>query len=207
MKKALSAALITLAAFAAQANDKISYDYTQFGYVHSAGELTSDKTGYNLDISTSWTESTYLRLNYNEQSADTWVAGNKSKATAKEFGLGLGFHTPITRSTDFVTEIGYFKHDGEKLQNLTPYGNDEDGYFAKFALRTRYSAALEFSTFVGYKDFDYSEYVSEANHEDDSNVIYGIEGRYYLGKSWSMGISASEETTGLTSNLSIRFDF
>ena len=179
----------------------------QFALVHSAGELTSDKTGYNLDFSGSWGESTYLRFTYNEQSADVWASSLKSKTSAKEFNLGFGFHAPITRSTDFITEVGYLKHDGEKLLAQSTYGNDEDGFYAKFGFRNRFSADIELSAFAGYKDFDYSEYVDEANHEDDSNAIYGFEARYYLSTNSSVGLLISEETTGLTSNLSIRYNF
>lgn len=207
MKKLLSATLLSLVASSAVANDKLSYDYMQFALVHSAGELTSDKTGYNLDFSGSWSDSVYLRLTYNEQSADVWASGSKSSVSAKEFDLGLGFHTPMTRSTDFFAEAGILKHDAEKLLAQSTYGNDEDGFYAKLGFRNRFSADLEFSAFAGYKDFDYSEYVDEANHEDDSNAIYGFEARYYLSTNSSLGLSVSEETTGLTSNLSIRYNF
>ncbi|NVK22823.1 MAG: hypothetical protein HWD86_09915 [Kangiellaceae bacterium] len=210
MKKLISASLLTaLAATSAMthASDKVVYDYWQFGYIHSAGERTSDKVGYNIDISGSWTESVYLHGTYNDQSADVWaITGEKGDVSAKEYSLAIGWHTPMSRTSDFFAELGYMRHDGEGIIPQSPYGNDEDGFFTKLGIRGRFSANWEYSVFAGYKDFDFSPYVDALSHEDDNDTIFGLEGRYYFSPSWSLGVTVSEETTGLTSNLNIRFN-
>lgn len=204
MKKALFLALLSSLGLAAQANDKLSYDYWQFGYIHSAGEATSDKTGYKLDLVGSFNDSTYLRYIIQEQTADVWntVAG---EVTAKEYSLALGWHTPMGRSTDFFAEVGYLKQDGEGILPDDIYGNDEDGYLANIGIRSRLSANWEYTLSAGYRDVDFSSYVDEVNHEDSNDFVYGIETHYYFTKLWSVALAVSEEATGLTSGLYLRF--
>lgn len=204
MKKALFLALLSSISLTAQANDKLSYDYWQFGYIHSAGETTSDKKGYKIDLVGSFDNSTYLRYIAQEQAADVWntVIG---EVTAKEYSLAFGWHTPITRSTDFFAEVGYLKQDGEGIIRGDTYGNDEDGYLANIGIRSRFSANWEYTLTAGYRDVDFSPYVDELNHEDDNDTVYGFETHYYFSKLWSVGISVSEEATGLTSGLHLRF--
>lgn len=205
MKKALFLALLGSFGLSAQANDKLSYDYWQFGYIHSGGETTSDKTGFKIDLTGSFDDSTYLRYIIQEQSADIWTNSVYGEVTAREYSLALGWHTPMGRSTDFFTEIGYLKQDGEGIIQGDTYGNDEDGYLANVGIRGRFSANWEYTLSAGYRDVDFSPYVDEDNHEDDNDTVYGFETHYYFSKLWSVGVSVSEEATGLTSGLSLRF--
>ncbi|NVJ66880.1 MAG: hypothetical protein HWE16_10345 [Gammaproteobacteria bacterium] len=204
--QSIAALSLATACFAASANDKLSYNYFQFGLVHSAGELTSDKSGYNFDISLDWTESLYLRTTYNTQSADVWAGGQVADVDASEYSLNLGFHTAMTRSTDLIAEVGYLKQDAEGLIPQSTYGNDEDGFQVKLGARTRWNANWESSLFAGYKDVDFSPYVNEALHEDD-DTIFGAEIRYYLNKTWSLGLTVGEEAAGETSQLTLRANF
>lgn len=205
MKKALFLALMSTIGLSAQASDKLSYDYWQIAYVHSGGEATSDKTGYKIDMVGSFNDSTYLRYIIQEQSADVWSAGQQGDVTAKEYSLAFGWHTPMGRSTDFFAEVGYLKQDAENIFAGSVYGNDEDGYLANIGIRGRFSANWEYTVFAGYRDVDFSPYVDEVNHEDDSDAVYGLETRYYFSKLWSIGLSVSEEATGPTSGLQLRF--
>lgn len=205
MKKALLLALMASLGFSAQANDKLKYDYWQFGYIHSAGETTSDKTGFKIDLVGSFNNSTYLRYIIQEQSADIWTNSVSGEVTAKEYSLALGWRTPIGRSTDFFAEAGYLKQDGESITPGDTYGNDEDGYLANIGIRSRFSANWEYTLNAGYRDVDFSPYVNELNHEDDNDTVYGVETHYYFSKLWSVGIAVSEEATGLTSSLQLRF--
>ncbi len=205
MKKILLGMALAAASLGATANDKLNYSYTQFGLIHSAGELTSDKSGYNFDISLDWTDTFYIRTTYNTQSADVWASDQVADVDATEFSLNLGFHGAMTRSTDFFAELGYLKQDASDVISQTTYGNDEDGFQAKLGLRNRWSANWEYSIFAGYRDIDLSSYVDAARYEDD-DTIYGAELRYYLGKSWSLGLTVGEEATGETAQLNIRFD-
>ncbi len=197
---------LACASFAATANDKLSYNNFQFGLIHSAGELTGDKSGYNFDISLDWTDSLYWRTTYNTQSADVWAGGQTADVDATEFSLNLGYHTAMTRSSDLFGEIGYLKQDAEGVIPQTTYGNDGDGFQVKLGARTRWSANWESSIFAGYKDVDLSTYVDEANFEDD-DTIFGAELRYYLNRTWSVGLTIGEEATGATSQLSLRANF
>ncbi|AUD79420.1 hypothetical protein CW740_09275 [Kangiella profundi] len=205
MKKALFLALMSTIGLSAQANDKLSYDYWQFGYIHSEGELTSDKTGFKIDLVGSFNESTYLRYIAQEQTADIWTDNVAGEVTAKEYSVALGWHTPMGRSTDFFAEVGYLKQDAEGIIPGDTYGNDEDGYLANIGIRSRFAANWEYTVFAGYRDIDFSPYVDEVNHEDDNDSVYGLETRYYFSKLWSVGIAVSEEATGLTSGLNLRF--
>lgn len=202
----LSIACATTASSTATASDKLDYDYVDFGYVHSAGERTSDKKGYQLNISQAFDDTWYIRATLQSQSADVWAAGNKGNVTAKEYDLALGFHVPTSRTDDFFFEAGYLKFDGDGIIPQSTYGNDEDGFLANLGFRGRLSTNWEYKLFAGYKDYDYSEYVDEALHEDSTSTRYGIETRYYLSKNWSLGIKASEEITGLTSGFDFRYN-
>ncbi|MBV34512.1 MAG: hypothetical protein CMP47_03535 [Rickettsiales bacterium] len=209
MKKTListAVALMAITATSAQANDKIRYDYVDFGYIHSEGELTSDKTGYKFNISQAFDETWYVAASLQSQSADVWAAGDKGNVTAKEYSMAFGFHVPTSRTDDFFMEAGYVKFDGDGIIDQSTYGNDEDGFLVNLGFRGRLSTNWEYKLFAGYKDFDYSEYLDEANHEDSDSTTYGIEGRYYLSKNWSFGVKASQEITGLTSGFDFRYN-
>ncbi|WP_251359253.1 hypothetical protein [Kangiella sp. TOML190] len=206
MKKFLFGLAIAAVGLSLSANDKLSYNYVQFGLIHSAGELTSDKSGYNFDISLEWTDSIYWRTRYNTQSADVWAAGQKADVDASEFGLSLGYHGAMTRSSDFFAELGYIRQDATDVIPQSTYGNDEDGFIGTLGVRTRWAADWESSIYASYRDIDISDYVDEARYEDD-DTSYGIEVRYSLSPSWSLGLSIGEEATGDTSQLNIRFSF
>lgn len=205
MNKILLASLLVIVSMASSANDKLNYNYAQFGLIHSAGELTGDKSGYNFDISLDWTDSVYVRTIYNTQSADVWASGLKADVDATEFSLSLGYHAAITRSTDFFGEIGFINQDASGVIPQTTYGNDEDGFQGKLGIRSRWSANWEYSVFAGYRDVDLSSYVDEARYEDD-DTIYGAELRYYLGTNLSLGLTVGEEATGETAQLNLRFN-
>ncbi len=206
MKKAMIAVCLASLGFTANANDKLNYNYFQFGLIHSAGELTSDKTGYNIDISQDWTDSSYFKVRYNTQSADVWAGGLMEKVDASEYSLSIGYHTAMTRSSDFYGELGFIKQDAQGVIAETTYGNDGDGFLAKLGVRTRWTADWETNLYAGYQDIDVANYVDQANYED-GDTTFGIEVRYYLNKTWSIGLTVGEEATGETSQLTIRADF
>jgi hypothetical protein len=210
MKKILTTAALAVVAIGAttqaQASDKLRYDYVDFGYVHSEGELTSDKAGYQLNLSQAFDDTWYVRATLQSQSADVWAAGNKGNVTAKEYALAFGFHVPSSRTDDFFMEAGYIKFDGDGIIPESTYGNDEDGFMANLGFRGRLSTSWEYKIFAGYKDYDYSEYVDEVLHEDSTSTVYGLESRYYLSKNWSFGLKVSEEITGLTSGFDFRYN-
>lgn len=207
MKKTLILTALTLAPIlAVQASDKLSYEYVDFGYVHSEGELTSDKAGYKLGISESLSEHWYFKAGLQSQSADVWTDGSTADVTAQEYSLAVGFHVPTNRTHDFFMDIGYIKFDGTDIIPQSTYGNDDEGLMANLGLRGRLSTSWEYSVFAGYKDYDYSAYVNEALHEDSNSATYGVEGRYYFSKNWSFGINASQQITGLTSGFDFRYN-
>lgn len=210
MKTLLTGSLLSIAfatfSTTASASDKLDYDYVDFGYVHSAGERTSDKVGYQFNMSESFDDTWYVRVGLNSQKADVWAEGQKASVTAQEYSLLFGFHAPTSRTHDFFMEAGYLKFDGDGIIPQSTYGNDEDGFAANLGFRGRLSTDWEYKVFAGYKDYDYSPYVDETLHEDSTSTTYGIETRYYLSKNWSFGISASEQTTGLTSGFDFRYN-
>ena len=207
MKKYITLAALALSMHTvAEANDKLRYDYIDFGYIHSEGERTSDKVGYELNLSLAFDDTWYVRSTLQSQSADVWAAGSKGDVTAKEYQMTFGFHVPSSRTDDFFMEAGYVKFDGDGIIPQSTYGNDEDGFLANLGFRGRLSTNWEYKLFAGYKDYDFSEYVNEAQHEDSTSTTYGLEGRYYLSKNWSFGVKVSEEITGLTSGFDFRLN-
>ncbi|MRX28505.1 outer membrane beta-barrel protein [Kangiella sp. HZ709] len=206
MKKIITALVLSALGFSANANDKLNYNYIQFGFIQSAGELTSDKFGYNFDISFDWTESLYIKTRYNTQSADVYASGLKANSDATEYSFSLGYHAALSRSSDFYGEIGLLKQDGQSLLSQTTFGNDGEGFLAKLGVRTRWSAAWETNLYAGYQDIDLADYVDITSYEDD-DIIFGAELRYYLNKTWSLGLAIGEEATGETSQLTLRANF
>lgn len=206
MKKTIITLAIATLGFTANANDKLSYNYAQFGLIHSGGEVTSDKSGYNIEASFDWTPSVYTKIRYNTQSADVWASGTKASVDATEYAISLGYHGAMTRSSDFYGELGLIKQDGQNIISQTTFGNDGDGFFAKLGVRTRWTANWESNIYAGYQDVDLASFVDEARYEDD-DTIFGFEVRYYLDKTWSIGIAAGEEATGATAQINVRMDF
>lgn len=188
-----------------EANDKISYSYTQFTLQHGAGELTGDRFGYNFDISLDWTEDFYARFGYDSQTATVWASNQKSDIEAKEYSFSLGYHVAMTRSTDFYAELGYFKQDAAKAIPLATFGNDEDGFLVRLGVRSRFSADWEWGLHAGYKNYDLSPYTDALRHESQDTSLKA-EVRYYFSPSWSMGLSAGDDYNGTTGQIDIRFD-
>lgn len=187
------------------ANDKLSYNYTQFALTHGAGERIGDRFGYNFDISLDWTEDFYIRFGYESQSATVWASSQKSDVEAKEYNFSVGYHGAMTRSTDFYAELGYLKQDAAKQIPLSTFGNDEDGFLARLGVRSRFSADWEWGLHAGYKNVDYSPYLDMARHETQDTSIKA-ELRYYFSPDWSIGLSAGDDYSGTTGQIDIRFD-
>ncbi|AOE49323.1 hypothetical protein [Kangiella sediminilitoris] len=197
---------LVLAGVSAKASDKINYEFIEMGFLHSEGELTSDKSGYQFNISQAFNETWYTRAAVRSQSADVYVTGLTTSVTSKDYTIAVGFHLPSSRTDDFYTEIGYLKFDGSDIVSASTYGNDEEGFMVETGFRGRLSPDWEYKIYAGYKDYDYSKYVDEDLHEDSNSTFYGIESRYYLSKQWSLGVTLSEEITGLTSGLNFRYN-
>ncbi|RDX38448.1 hypothetical protein DZA50_00245 [Kangiella sp. HD9-110m-PIT-SAG07] len=207
MKKLLIIGAVLFASISTvEADDKLRYDYIDLGYLHSEGERTSDKVGYELNLSLAFDDTWYVRSTLQSQSADVWAAGSKGDVTAKEYEMVFGFHVPSTRTDDFFVEAGYVRFDADGVIPQSTYGNDEEGLLANLGFRGRLSTSWEYKIFAGYKDYDFSPHVNEPLHEDSTSTSYGLEGRYYLSKSWSFGVKVSEEITGLTSGFDFRLN-
>ena len=128
---------------------EISYDYLEASVLK--GELLDeDFTGYGVVGSFSISESVFMRGSYSNGTSDDEfrVGFMTDEIELSTFSFGLGYHLPISSSTDFVSNLSYV--NGE-----VDFGNaDEDanGYSFDIGLRSMLMPNLELEGLVAYTD-------------------------------------------------------
>ena len=185
-------ALSALIAFplSALAAEDISYSYIELDYViqdidlyeddeafNDVIEDADDGDGYNLAVSFGVTESVFLFGSYTQTTADYTFVNDEGTfipedQDIKTLNLGLGFHVPLSTTTDFVARAAYMDVDygefsfgqvdndvadddetvGDAFDDLNE--DTSDGYMIDLGVRSQVAYWLELGGGVRYTDVD-----------------------------------------------------
>jgi hypothetical protein len=105
--------------------------------------------------------------------------------------LGVGFHTPINATVDFVSTLSFADAEIE----FADESEDGNGYILAAGVRALPSDVLELSAFIDYADI-----------EDGSETGYSLGVRYFATPDVSLGLGygSSDDFDAIT--FDVRFD-
>ena len=193
-KKALVIGVISsIASFSLTAEESaLSYTYTGIGY--ETGDIADiDFSGFGIYGSKALNESffitgSYLSIESDDQFTDGFVT---DEIEATGFNLGIGFHTPINSTVDFVSTLSYADAEVEFADD----SEDGNGYILAAGVRALPSDVLELSAFIDYADVD-----------GGSETGYSLGARYFTTPDISLGLGygSSDDFDAIT--FDVRFD-
>ncbi len=193
-KKALIiGAISSIASFSLTAEEAaLSYTYVGVGY--ETGDIADiDTSGFGIYGSKALNDSfflvgSYLSIESDDQFTDGFVTDD---IEATGFNIGIGFHTPINPTVDFVSTLSYSDVEVE----FADESEDGNGYIIAAGVRAMPSDVLELSAFIDYGDI-----------EDGSETGYSFAARYFTTPDISLGLGygSSDDFDAIT--FDIRFD-
>jgi|TARA_B110000211_G_scaffold203908_1_gene237029 hypothetical protein len=193
-KKALVIGVISsIASFSLTAEESaLSYTYAGIGY--ETGDIADiDFSGFGIYGSKALNESffitgSYLSIESDDQFTDGFVT---DEIEATGFNLGIGFHTPINSTVDFVSTLSYADAEVEFADD----SEDGNGYILAAGVRALPSDVLELSAFIDYADVD-----------GGSETGYSLGARYFTTPDISLGLGygSSDDFDAIT--FDVRFD-
>jgi len=193
-KKALIVgAISSIASFSLTAEEAaLSYTYVGVGY--ETGDIADiDTSGFGIYGSKALNDSfflvgSYLSIESDDQFTDGFVTDD---IEATGFNIGIGFHTPINPTVDFVSTLSYSDVEVE----FADESEDGNGYIIAAGVRAMPSDVLELSAFIDYADI-----------EDGSETGYSFAARYFTTPDISLGLGygSSDDFDAIT--FDIRFD-
>lgn len=216
---ALGVCAIPLSGYAAEpASGDLSYAYIEGDYINldidTGNEDTfsrsdfEDGDGFGLSASFPIGERLFVFGDYSDTEADFTFRDNlnrvvPSNTDIKRLNLGVGFHTPMTSTTDIVVSGAYSDIDYDDfdlgaspsltLNNLTD--DPSDGFFGDVKLRTQLTPALEGSIGARYTDIESADGLSLiGNLMFELNQTWGLNLSIDAGEdlvTWAAGVRAS----------------
>ena len=170
----------------------LSYTYAGIGY--ETGDIADiDFSGFGIYGSKALNESffltgSYLSIESDDQFTDGLVTDD---IEATGFNIGVGFHTPINSTVDFVSTLSYSDAEVE----FADISEDGNGYVLAAGVRALPSDVLELSAFIDYADVD-----------DGSETGYSLGARYFATPDVSLGLGygSSDDFDAIT--FDVRFD-
>ncbi len=193
-KKALIiGAISSIASFSVTAEEAgLSYTYAGIGY--ETGDIADiDFSGFGIYGSKALNESffltgSYLSIESDDQFTDGLVTDD---IEATGFTFGVGFHTPINSTVDFVSTLSYSDVEVE----FADESEDGNGYILATGVRALPTDVLELSAFIDYADI-----------EDGSETGYSLGARYFTTPDISLGLGygSSDDFDAIT--FDVRFD-
>lgn len=193
-KKALIiGAISSIASFSVTAEEAaLSYTFAGIGY--ETGDIADiDFSGFGIYGSKALNESLFLTASYlsiesDDQFTDGFVTDD---IEATGFNLGIGFHTPINSTVDFVSTLSY----SDVEVDFGDESEDGNGYVLAAGVRALPSDVLELSAFIDYADI-----------EDGSETGYSLAARYFTTPDISLGLGYGSADDFDAVTLDIRFD-
>lgn len=196
-KSALFCGTVAAFALASQAqaqNTQISYDYLQASATQ--GEiLDTDFTGYSAAASFSLSDSVFMSAAYTAGETDDKFGFGFRASTieANGFDVGLGYHMPISSTTDLVTRLSYAKAEVE----YAGFSEDANGYGIDLGIRSLVLSNLELEALAVYSD----------GSDMDGEVGLNINAKFFFTPAFALivGYSDGDDTSGVSAGL--RFNF
>jgi len=193
-KKALIIGAISCIAPFSLSADEAALSYTHAGIGYATGDIDDiDFSGFGIYGSKAindsfFLEASYLSIESDDQFTDGLVTDD---IEATGFNIGVGFHTPINSTVDFVSTLSYSDVDVEFAGD----SEDGNGYIVAAGVRALPSDVLELSAFIDYADI-----------EDSSETGYSLGARYFTTHDISVGVGygSSDDFDALT--FDVRFD-
>ena len=192
-KKALVfSAMASISSFSAAEQGTFSYNFIGAGY-QQAEILDEDFSGFGFYGSAAINESFFILGEYSSIESDDQfdIGAGPDDIDATEFSLGIGFHTPISDTVDFVSTLEYAKAEVES-SGISADGN---GYLLSAGVRAMLNDAVEIGGAVSHADI-----------EDSSDTGVGIYGRYYTTDSVSLGLGFSTADDADSFSFDLRLD-
>jgi hypothetical protein len=171
--------------FAAQA-DGFNYTYVEGGYISAdmdAGPFDVDGDGLGIRGSLGLNDTLNLFADYASQDFDFGIDMTR-------YDIGAGGHWGINNDLDFVGELAWVKVDLDGSAS----GSD-DGLGLSGGLRYRATDKVELQGMLHYVDLS------------DSDTSFGINGRYYISKSFAIGGGLLFNDGDTSWNIGVRANF
>jgi outer membrane protein with beta-barrel domain len=188
-KPIIVAALATLGLTGtAFADDEVSYNFVEGGYVHSEfDDLDVDGNGLGVRGEVAFTKNVHGFASYSRTDFDFDI-------TADQFEIGAGVNWSLAPKLDLVGQLGYV---GINLDAPGVDGFDDSGIELRAQLRSRLSEMLELRGGLSYANLD----------ETGDGTAGEIGARFYITKMFALGADATFDSDGTTWMLGARFDF
>lgn len=193
-KKALIlGALASISSLSAAEQGTFSYNFAGIGY-QQVEILDEDFGGFGFYGSAAINESFFILGEYSSIESDDQfdIGAGPDDIDATEFSLGIGFHTPISDTVDFVSTLAYADAEVES----SGVSIDGNGYVLSAGVRAMLSDVIEIGGAVNHADI-----------EDESETGIGLYGRFYTTDTVSLGLgyASADDADSLTFDL--RMDF
>lgn len=172
MKRILLAALATaLLPLAAQAGD-LSYTYLQGGYNYS-----NSNSGHNAH---GWSGSGAFAIgeHFQVSAGGSRIDHDFTGATTNGWGLGAGFHTPISEKTDFVADAGYHQ------TNVSGVSGDIKTYTGEAGVRSALAPRFEGWAMAGYSSGQND--LGDISRSSNGRFFGQLGGQFKLNKNWGL---------------------
>lgn len=149
--------LLAATPFAASAQDALSYDYVEAGYVRT--DIGGDADGYGVAGSVSLDERFHVFGSYADSNANE-IEG----LDVTQWSLGAGFRHRMSDRMDLVTRFAWSSFD-------TKYSTDSNGITAEVGVRSALSKHLEGWALAGYGDLGHGD--GEAYARVGAHAMFG----------------------------------
>lgn len=193
-KKALIlGALASISSYSAAEQETFSYNFAGIGY-QQVEILDEDFGGFGFYGSAAINESFFILGEYSSIESDDQfdIGAGPDDIDATEFSLGIGFHTPISDTVDFVSTLAYADAEVES----SGVSIDGNGYVLTAGVRAMLSDVVEVGGSVGYADI-----------EDESDTGISLYGRYYTTDTVSLGLGYASADDADSLIFDLRMDF
>lgn len=174
----------------------ISYDYVEAA-VTTGEVIDEDFMGFGVAASFSITESFFMKGSYSVgESDDKYQFGFGAAADEIEvsgFTFGVGYHAPLSTTTDFVTSLNYVNSEVE----FANFSDDANGYSADIGLRSMVMSNLELEALLAYTD----------GSDADGDVSFEANARFYITPAIAvtLGYSDGDDISGVSAGLRLNF--
>lgn len=180
---------------------EMNYTYVAVAYLDSElddSDIDLDFDGFGIAGSFAIGDTFFVTAAYVDQDGDGFDSFlGDFDAEVEQFSVGLGAHTAVTDSIDFVVTVSYVDAEvGLDVAGFS-FSDDADGFGVSIGLRGKATDAIELEGSVQYVDL--------GDSSDDTSISLG--GRYYFSDNFAAGVGASfgDDATGF--EVGVRYEF
>jgi hypothetical protein len=181
--KILVVVIFSISLEPSHAESNFNYDYVEVGFVSLDTRIFGvDADGDTLGISGSFDLSESVNFLAGSQSADYDFDLEGTQAI-----IGLGYHQATNRNTDLYMEAFYLDVELAFPEDIELEDAAETGYGVNVGLRNLIGRKFELDFSVSHVDLN------------GNQTGFGLAGRYYLHRTFALGLSISgaDDTRGL----------